>query len=160
MALNMACSNGQGALKEKGHVTVMEQADEPYSIDFSIEELNDSVFNLRALIKIDSLSYMTSIVNKTMSGIFKVRFMDSLVLNSNYNLIEKACPVVTNFVWSNAPQKVIIGKVEYIQKLTVNARNKFIAKGEIQFVIEPRCTLEKVPFTLFYNNGNIKIKKD
>ena len=160
MVLNIACSNGQKTIKESAQVMVTEEVGEPYSILLTIEEENDSTFYLHSTLKIDSLSYMASTVNTTMSGIFKVNLIENSFINSTHDLIEKACPVVTNFVWSNSPQKVIMGKVEYIQKLTLNTQNEFTAKGEVQFVIEPRCTLEKIPFTLTFQNGNLSVKKN
>jgi len=159
MLLNIACSSGQETVRLPGQSSIDNQFREPYSISLSVEQLNDSMYSLHAKIKIDSISYMMPIVNKTMTGIFKVKFLDSAVMNSNYNLIEKACPVVMNYVWSNPPHKVIKGKVEYVQKFSIRTQTDFVSKGVIQFVIEPRCTLEKIPFVLSYKNGILKVKK-
>jgi len=156
MIVTLSCSNGQNfSNKEKSSTPTVEKITEPYSLELSVEQLNDSMYSLHAKIKIDSISYMMPIVNNTMTGIFKVNFLDSPVINSNYNLIEKACPVVMNYVWSNPPHKVIIGKVEYVQKFSIRTQTDFASKGVIQFVIEPRCTLEKISFTLTYTAGEM-----
>jgi len=158
--LNITCSNGQEAVKISSQSLIHKPVTEPYSISLNVERLNDSIYSLYAKINIDSISYMMPIVNKTMTGIFKIDFLDSSVINSNYKLIEKACPVVVNYIWSNPPHKVIKGKVEYIQKFSIHRPTDFVSKGLIQFVIEPRCTLEKFEFTLSYEAGEMNVKLD
>jgi len=158
MLLNIACSNGQETVRVSSQSSIHNQVTEPYYISLSVEQLNDSMYSLHAKIKIDSISYMMPIVNKTMTGIFKVNFLDHPAVNSNYNLIEKACPVVMNYVWSNPSHKVIKGKVEYVQKFSIGTQTDFVSKGVIQFVIEPRCTLEQFSFTLSYKAGRMNVK--
>lgn len=46
----------------------------------------------------------------------------------------------------------------YKQNLKVLSNENFEVMGHIQFTIEPRCTLEKVPFILSYKNGKLSLK--
>jgi len=48
----------------------------------------------------------------------------------------------------------------YKQTLKVLSNEKFEVSGHIQFTIEPRCTMEKVPFILSYENGKLTLKMD
>lgn len=48
----------------------------------------------------------------------------------------------------------------YRQKLRVLSGGNFEVKGHIQFTIEPRCTLEKVPFILSYVDGKLILRID
>lgn len=161
MIVSLSCCNGQNVSTDEAFaVTNIENSIEPYSLEFSVIKVSATEFKLVTVIRIDSLSYMMPISNTTMSGIFKTSINDSVFLNSNYKLVEHGCPVVTNFVWSNAPQKVINGYVEYNQKISVISTKDFVTTGVIQFVIEPRCTLEKIPFTISYVNGEMKVSID
>ena len=48
----------------------------------------------------------------------------------------------------------------YKQTLKVLSEEDFEASGYIQFTIEPRCTLEKIPFVLSFVNGKLSVKLD
>ena len=48
----------------------------------------------------------------------------------------------------------------YKQTLTVLSKENFEVSGHIQFTIEPRCTLEKIPFILSYVDGKLSLKMD
>lgn len=48
----------------------------------------------------------------------------------------------------------------YKQTLTVLSKENFEVYGYIQFTIEPRCTLEKIPFILSYVDGKLSLKMD
>lgn len=133
---------------------------EPYQVTFDISKVNDSIFTLHTKIEIDSLSYMASVVNKSMSGIFKIKASLNPYLSVMGSPKEKACPIVTNFVWSNSPQKVIVGKVEYQQTVKISSKEEFDVEGVVQFVIEPRCTLEKIPFRIMCRKGILSIYKN
>jgi len=161
MIVSLSCSNGQNSkTNERTSADNFNTIEESYSIELSVEKINDTEFKLVTKIRLDSMSYMAPISNSTMSGIFKININDSIYLNSNHKLIEHACPIITNYVWINAPYKVILGYVEYDQKLSLVSSTSFVTSGVFQFVIEPRCTLEKIPFTLSYKNGDMKVSLD
>jgi hypothetical protein len=48
----------------------------------------------------------------------------------------------------------------YKQSLKVLTKENFEVSGHIQFTIEPRCTLEKIPFILSYVDGKLSVKMD
>jgi len=48
----------------------------------------------------------------------------------------------------------------YKQTLKVLTNDDFEVSGYLQFTIEPRCTLEKIPFILSNTNGKLSIKID
>lgn len=154
---SLSCSNGQNFSTDE---TVTFPPSEPYSVELSVEKITANEFKLITIIKLDSISYILPISNTTMSGIFKVMINDSTMLNSDHQLIEHSCPVVTNFIWSNSPQKVIKGYVEYDQNISVLSNSDFTIHGVIQFVIEPRCTLEKIPFILSFEKGILTVSVD
>jgi hypothetical protein len=48
----------------------------------------------------------------------------------------------------------------YKQSLKVLTNENFEVYGYLQFTIEPRCTLEKIPFILSYVDGKLSVKLD
>lgn len=58
--------------------------------------------------------------------------------------------------WVNFVRK----NTHYKQTLKVLSNEKFEVMGYIQFTIEPRCTLEKIPFIVSYENGKLTLKMD
>lgn len=48
----------------------------------------------------------------------------------------------------------------YNQTLKVLSNENFEVYGYIQFTIEPRCTMEKIPFILSYVDGKLSMKMD
>lgn len=48
----------------------------------------------------------------------------------------------------------------YKQPLKVLSKENFEVYGYIQFTIEPRCTLEKIPFILSYVDGKLSVRMD
>ncbi len=58
---------------------------------------------------------------------------------------------LVNFVRNNT---------HYKQTLKVLSNGNFEVMGHIQFTIEPRCTLEKIPFVLFFENGKLRVRMD
>ena len=48
----------------------------------------------------------------------------------------------------------------YKQTLKVLSDEDFEVNGYLQFTIEPRCTMEKVPFILSYVDGKLSLKMD
>lgn len=62
-------------------------------------------------------------------------------------------------------QSIINGSLDWVkvntiykQQFFVNPKDDFTATGFIQFVIEPRCTFEKTPFSIVQKNGSIHVK--
>jgi hypothetical protein len=49
---------------------------------------------------------------------------------------------------------------KYQQTIKVLSTENFEIMGHIQFTIEPRCTLEKIPFILTYENGKLRVRMD
>jgi hypothetical protein len=56
--------------------------------------------------------------------------------------------------------KLVRENTHYKQSLKVLTNENFEVSGHIQFTIEPRCTLEKIPFILSYVDGKLSLKLD
>jgi hypothetical protein len=56
--------------------------------------------------------------------------------------------------------KLVRENTHYKQSLKVLSKENFEVYGYIQFTIEPRCSLEKIPFMLSYVDGKLSVKLD
>jgi len=56
--------------------------------------------------------------------------------------------------------KLVRENTHYKQSLKVLSKENFEVYGCIQFTIEPRCSLEKIPFILSYVDGKLSVKMD
>lgn len=52
------------------------------------------------------------------------------------------------------------GNTHYKQTLKILSNENFEVMGYVQFTIEPRCTMEKVPFILSYVDGKLILRAD
>ena len=160
LIISLGCSNGQNdiGLISKTTFSVNKLQGEPYNIILSLEKLNESEYNLIAKIEMDSMSYMASISESSMKGIFKVNFLDSININSSFPLKEIKHSGASNFIGVGYSHNIVTSNVTYNQKFKINSHYNFKSTGMIEFVIEPRCTLEKIPFSLTYKNGKLSLK--
>lgn len=60
----------------------------------------------------------------------------------------------------NGPVNWVRIDTNYKQTLKVISKENFEVSGYLQFTIEPRCTMEKVPFILSYVDGKLSLKMD
>lgn len=60
----------------------------------------------------------------------------------------------------NGPVNWVRENTNYKQTIKVSSKKDFEVMGYLQFTIEPRCTLEKVPFILSYVNGKLSVRVD
>lgn len=138
-------------------------SEELYTIDFDIKKLDTDFYDLIVHIKLKNGSYFVSPNSKgNFSGIF------TLKLENNGNLLQiaklKESPLS---VEEYDPHPFVNGNVNWVrentmykQQLTLNTKNDFSVSGLIQFTIEPKCTLEKIPFVITYKNGEMKVEID
>ena len=56
--------------------------------------------------------------------------------------------------------KLVRQNTHYKQSLKVLSNENFEVYGFIQFTIEPRCSLEKIPFVLSYVDGKLRLRMD
>ncbi len=135
----------------------------PYAVFIDIIEVGKNDFNLIIKMDLNTDSFYVSPNSvRDFSGKFKLHLNENNQLEKTAALIEK--PLSTEIF---DPQPFVDGKVNwvkgdttYTQKLHLNSKEDFQIRGLVQFVIEPNCTLEKIPFTIVYANTKMKIVID
>ncbi len=135
----------------------------PYSILFSLEKTTSNSYTIVTDIHLRRGAHFVSPNSKRdFKGKFKILIPKNNNVVVDHNLIEN--PRSTE---ENDPHPFVAGLVNWVrvnttykQKLTVTNPNDFTISGAIEFVIEPNCTLEKVPFTIKQYNGELIIFGD
>ncbi|NJM80403.1 MAG: hypothetical protein HC854_13750, partial [Flavobacterium sp.] len=115
---------------------------EPYELKLDMQKVNSNLYDLKIQILLHNNAYYASsnskkdykgkftfFVNATNSFILKNKLVETPLSKENPNGL-------THFVNINTT---------YNQKLEITTKEDFVVGGFIQFTIEPRCTLEKIP---------------
>lgn len=127
-----------------------------YHVKIDLEKINDSSYYLTVkMMVLKGAYYVSPYTKKNFKGKFK------LILNPNNKM--NVDPYLLSIPDSQA-QSIINGSLDWIrvdtlykQLFHVNQQEDFTATGFIQFVIEPRCTFEKIPFSIVKKNGLIQV---
>ncbi|MEE9363511.1 MAG: hypothetical protein V3U92_13015 [Cellulophaga sp.] len=136
---------------------------EPYELTLKINKLEQDTYNLIIRMYLNNDSYYASPNSKRdLKGIFSLVFDENNKITLASKLKETPLSVEASgphpFPYDNGTVNWIRENTIYHQKLKPSSNENFSVSGYIQFTIEPRCTLEKIPFTIKYNKGEMIIK--
>ena len=134
---------------------------EPYTIAFHTDQLPNDVYEFVVTMKLHNGSYYVSPnAKRDFSGKFTIQLDDTDKLNPIADLVETPLSVE-----EYDPHPFVNGTVNWVrvnttykQQLKVTTQENFQLKGMIQFTIEPRCTLEKIPIIFKYYNGKMRVE--
>lgn len=121
------------------------------------KNLYDLVIDMRLK---DGGHFVSPNATRDFSGKFTVVIDD----NNDFNLVDKLIEMplsveeIDPHPFVNGPVNWVRKNTTYTQQIKLNAKNDFEVKGYIQFTIEPKCTLEKVPFIIKKQDGNFKFE--
>ena len=131
---------------------------EPYVIKFDMKPLQTGVYDLVIDMQLHNDAYFVSPnAKRDFSGKFTVHINDAVQLKILSGLIETPRsveeydehPFVNGFVnWVRVDTK-------YNQQIQRTTDDDFQVMGYVQFTIEPRCSLEKIPFIIKYKEGKM-----
>ena len=134
---------------------------EPYELTLKLNQVDNDVYALEVSMLLNNDSQFVSPNSKRgFKGKFSIQIDDSNNLELVSDLIETPLsveeydshPFVDGFVnWVREDTR-------YNQKIKRTSEDKFHVMGMIQFVIEPRCTFEKIPIIIKYENGEMRVE--
>jgi hypothetical protein len=136
---------------------------QPYDIKLDIHKLNNDFYDLDIqMLLYNDAYYASPNAKRDLKGkfTFYVNTTDSFILKDK--LIET--PLSNEKYHSSTNDKGLTNWVgvdtSYKQKIQITTKEDFEVYGFIQFTIEPRCTLEKIPVFIQYKNGVMKFEID
>jgi hypothetical protein len=134
---------------------------EPYKIILDIHKLSNGIYDLEIQMLLYNNAYYASPNAKgDLKGkfTFHVDTTDSFILKNK--LIET--PLSNEEYHSSTNDKGLTSWISvntlFKQKIQITTTKDFEVKGFIQFTIEPRCTLEKIPVIVKCENGVLKFE--
>ena len=129
-----------------------------YTLDVRVEKGSDEEYTIITEVEPQDGFYVVSAMAKSdLAGKFHTSsynndFVQIGVLSDEQPLSK----LETNMMWEGEDQ-VIREKTTYSQTLKVLTNDDFIVPYNVDFVIEPRCTMENFYFNLFQKDGEVMI---
>ena len=134
--------------------------EDPYMIKVEIETTENNTSYLVVSLELYNGSYFVSPNSKRdFKGKFYMDLGDYTNIGFVDNIIEtpKSIEEVDLHPFVNGTVNWVRVNTTYKQALRLKSKDNFEVFGRIQFTIEPRCTLEEIPFAISYQNGVLKI---
>ena len=133
-------------------------SDELYDLQFKIEKTADNKHSLVIAIKLhNGASFISPFETKEFLGKFYMDLGSFKDLSFDENIIETPQAVAEYDGFENAPVIWVKENTTYKQSLNILSENDFEVLGRLKFTIEPRCSLEEIPFGILYKDGKMTI---
>ncbi len=133
---------------------------EPYTINIRVDKTNQEQFILEVFMHLYGGSHF---VSPHSGDHFKGRFTisiddnDFVELDKSFEEIPRSKEVHDTHLYVNGLVNWVSVDTKYKHKLHIKTDSNFKVKGIVTFTIEPRCTFEKIPFTIIFDTGEMKI---
>ncbi len=145
------------------YVPINDSKDEPYKLHLKIDALENNLYDLVVRVNLKKGCYYVSPNSKRdFTGVFKLILKESDQLQKTAQLTE-----TPRSVEEYDPHPYVDGYVNWVrqtttynQQLKLKGEDNFKVSGMIQFTIEPRCSLEQIPFIISYENGKMTVEID
>lgn len=133
--------------------------DKEYTLRFKIENTKNQKPSLIIAIELHNGShYISPFEQKEFSGKFYMDLGSYKNLSFDENILETPRAIARYDGFENAPVIWVKENTTYTQPLNIKAKGDFEVFGRVRFTIEPRCTLEEIPFAISYKDGKMTLK--
>lgn len=146
-----------------GHLHVSDTSiaqEHPYDLTFTLERSGDDIYTLVTTVKLHGGSYYASPnCARDLKGKFHVEIEDQerIVLADRMKEIPLAMDGLYHLPLVHGQAEWVRVDTRYEQRLTVSTREDLEVEGLYRFTIEPRCTLEEIPFVIRQRGGVLSI---
>ena len=133
---------------------------DPYTIEFSMEELKNNEYYISVNVVPDEGSYfMSPLSSKAYKGTLQIEFNDTKnLLKVSKDYLESPASIVEVDPFSGLPAHFVRQNTTYQQKFKTRSVADFEVLGKVQFVIEPKCTMENYTFRVYRKDGVMNIE--
>lgn len=126
---------------------------DPYDINFELD-----VKKKLLIIKIDLESgsyYLSPNTVGSFKGLLKIVLPENNFISIKGNLTDNPKAINEINPWGNERMNVIRQNTVHTQRYELKTKGDFNVQAMVEFVIEPKCTLEKIPVTIFRKDGQL-----
>lgn len=155
----MVLSENNKPSKIKGINDFTTVYDKDYTLHFEIKNAKSNP-QLVISIKLHNNSYFVSpYAKRDFKGKFYMDLGSYKHLNFKDDIIEtpRSVEEFDSHTFVNGVVNWVRVNTTYKQSLHIKSQEDFVVFGRVRFTIEPRCTLEEIPFGLSYQNGVITL---
>jgi len=134
----------------------------PYDLQFTVEKIDATHYQLNTSMKLFGGSFYVSPHSiQDFKGKFSVEFADqnSVVIGDEFKEIPRSIEEIDQHQFVNGPVNWVNVDTKYEHTLTITSKEDFDVGGKYRFTIEPKCTLEEIPFMIKYRSGVLIIEK-
>ncbi|EZH73514.1 hypothetical protein ATO12_16385 [Aquimarina atlantica] len=140
--------------------TTIGKIDTSYALALKMDTTDKDEQRLIVSIDLYDKSYFVSPhSNGNFLGRFNLSLDETKHLTIRDSIIEFPKSLETYDPWSDGWVNFVKRNTTYTQKLIIDSKKDFEVTGLIQFVIEPRCTMEKVQFVISQRSGVLSVEK-
>lgn len=133
--------------------------DKDYTLHFEIENADSQKPSLVIAIELHNGShYISPYARRDFKGKFYMDLGSYTHLAFESDIIEtpRSIEEFDSHPFTNGPVNWVRVNTTYKQPLQVKSQGDFEVFGRLRFTIEPRCSLEEIPFAISYQNGVFK----
>ncbi|SNR15817.1 hypothetical protein [Tenacibaculum jejuense] len=136
----------------------------PYELTMKTFQLRTDTHSLEIDMLLHQGAFFVSPKSKgDFKGKFRVEFSESKHIELEDGILESPLSKETF-----DPHPYVNGYVNWVKENTIYIKNfkiltpkeNFTVTGVIKFVIEPRCTLEEIPFIIVHEHGELRVRRD
>lgn len=134
----------------------------PYELAFNIERSGANQYSLISTMKLFGGSFYVSPHSTTDSkGRFTIELQenDHLIMGDDFVESPRSKEVLDPHQFINGLVNWVQEDTRYDHQITVTSQEDFGVRGKFRFTIEPKCTLEEIPFIIKYRSGVLSIEK-
>lgn len=134
---------------------------QPYELKLNLNPLGENIYELEILMELyNGAHFVSPNAQRDFSGKFTVLMDETTLLERQGPLIESPLSKeeFDPHPFTNGLVNWVRVNTSYTQKVQLLTPTDFQVQGIIQFTIEPRCTLEKIPFILKKVKGVLKFE--
>jgi len=130
--------------------------DSEYTLHFELEETKDKEQFLVISMELHNNSeFISPFEYKEFSGKFNLSLGTTNNIDFKGDIIETPQAVDVYDKFGTQFVKWVKVNTIYRQQLKIKTQEDFKVIGRLQFTIEPRCTLEQIPFSISYKDGKM-----
>lgn len=134
----------------------------PYDIEFEVKQAGPNTYTLITTMKLHGGSfYVSPNARRDFKGKFHVEVADRkhVVLEDGFMETPRSTEVIDPHPFIDGTVNWVSVDTRYEHTLTVTSKEDFEIGGKYRFTIEPKCTLEEVPFLIKQRAGVLTIGK-
>ncbi len=132
---------------------------DPYRLDLQLTTINQKHYQIQAAMDIDEGTWFASPHSADKyKGYFRVDLSENEFVQLTGTFEETPPSTVHYNKWDNQMGHIVTVDTKYAYDIATNSPEDFKVLGVVRFVIEPKCTLEEVPFSISRENGKMNIQ--